>query len=240
MSQGAFDDLFAGIGAPAAATGWYGKLASLGDFAHRRLPQPFVDAMDTWLAAGMEASRQQLGPQWLDVYLTGPVWRFALAPGVLDGQWWFGVMMPSVDKVGRYFPLLAARPATIAPESAAAVEALAAWYAHVSAAVLDTLQPQSSVESFEAALASAPPWVDEVPARRPSLERLAGRDRYRFDGDAALPQWVAGIGLREALQLCGGKSLWWPDHAHTPDTSLSLSPGLPDAGSFALLLEGRW
>jgi type VI secretion system protein ImpM len=51
---------------------------------------------------------------------------------------------------------------------------------------------------------------------------------------------VAGIGLREALQLCGGKSLWWHDHARTPDTSLSLTADLPDAGSFALLLEGKW
>lgn len=240
MSDGAFDDLFAGLSAPPGPTGWYGKLASLGDFAHRRLPQPFVDAIDTWLSAGMEASRQQLGSEWLDVYLTGPVWRFALAPGVLDGQWWFGVMMPSVDKVGRYFPLVAARTAAIAPESGAAVDALAAWYAHVGAAVLGTLHPQASVESFEAALASAPAWVDDLPARRPALARLPGRDRYSFDGDAALPQWVAGIGLREALRLCAGKSLWWPDHARTPDTSLSLAPGLPEAGSFALLLEGEW
>ena len=100
------------------APGWYGKLAVLGDFASRRLPQHFVEACDAWLARGVEASRAQLGARWLDVYLTGPIWRFAWAPGVVDAQGWFGVMMPSVDKVGRYFPLLVARPALALPASA--------------------------------------------------------------------------------------------------------------------------
>lgn len=39
-------------------------------------------------------------------YLTSPVWRFAIAPGVLGPEGLGGVMMPSVDRVGRYFPLI--------------------------------------------------------------------------------------------------------------------------------------
>ncbi len=52
-----------------AAPGWYGKLPMLGDFAHRRLPRGFVDACDDWLSRGIGASRQSLGPAWLDDYL---------------------------------------------------------------------------------------------------------------------------------------------------------------------------
>ncbi|MET0351344.1 MAG: type VI secretion system-associated protein TagF, partial [Rhizobacter sp.] len=128
MSTSGFGDLLGGPVVASAATGWYGKLSVLGDFAHRRLPQPFVDVLDDWLSRGMEASRAQLGDEWLDVYLTGPLWRFALAPGVVDPQWWFGVMMPSVDKVGRYFPLVVARAAAMAPESAAGVAGLDRWF----------------------------------------------------------------------------------------------------------------
>ena len=240
MSSTGFGDLLVGAGEGSGAAGWFGKLSVLGDFAHRRLPQPFVDVLDDWLSRGMEASRVQLGDEWLDVYLTGPLWRFALSPGVVDPQWWFGVMMPSVDKVGRYFPLVVARAAAMAPESAAGIAGLDRWFHHVSAAVLGTLQPTATLQSFDDALTAAPAWPDALPTRRPDVAHLPGRDRYSLDGEAVLAQWVAGMGLREAMQVCAGKSLWWPDHANTPDTSLSITAGLPEPTHFALMLEGEW
>ncbi len=95
--------------------GWYGKLAMLGDFAQRRLPEHAVRRCDTWLSRAMAAGREHLAANWLDVYLSAPVLRFAWAPGVLDELWWFGVVMPSCDQVGRYFPLLVAQSRTGAP-----------------------------------------------------------------------------------------------------------------------------
>lgn len=62
--------------------GFYGKLASRGDFVSRALPQSFVGPWDSWLAAGLLASQQRLGGDWLNVYLVSPLWRFVLAPGV--------------------------------------------------------------------------------------------------------------------------------------------------------------
>ena len=238
-----FDPL-AGLGPSApvggAAPGWYGKLPLLGDFAHRRLPQSVVDALDAWLSRGMAESRAQLGDEWLDVYLTGPLWRFALAPGVVGPDWWFGVMMPSVDNVGRYFPLVVAQGGASAPEGPAGVAGLDAWYAAVSAAVLGLLQPGASLAGFEQALARAPAWPVPVPARRPELARLPGRERYVLDGAPGLAHWVAGLGQRGVAGLCAGRSLRWPDHARTPDTSLSVTTGLPEPAHFALLLEGEW
>jgi len=88
---------------PAPLPGWYGKLPGLGDFAARRLDKAMVGVWDGWLQDGLQALRQQ--PGWLDAYLQSPVWCFALGAGVLGPQRWLGVMMPSVDAVGRYFPL---------------------------------------------------------------------------------------------------------------------------------------
>src|SRR3954470_21220148 len=95
----------AGLAESRPVAGWYGKLAGLGDFAQRRLPPEWVGACDHWLSGAMRGAREQLGVRWLDIYLTAPVLRFAWAPGVVDPQWWFGVLMPSCDSVGRYFPL---------------------------------------------------------------------------------------------------------------------------------------
>ena len=84
--------------------GWYGKLPALGDFAQRRLEQDFIVGWDTWLQSVIVDSQRILGGNWLSAYLRAPVWRFVLAPGVVDSRNWSGILLPSVDRVGRYFP----------------------------------------------------------------------------------------------------------------------------------------
>src|SRR5262245_57724984 len=85
--------------------GFYGKLPSHGDFVRRRVPDAFVDAWDDWLRECLAASRNALGDRWLDVYLTSPAWRFVCASGACGPSTMLGLMAPSVDRVGRYFPL---------------------------------------------------------------------------------------------------------------------------------------
>jgi len=85
--------------------GLYGKLPSHGDFLRRRTSDTFVDVWDSWLQECMAASRAALNDRWLDLYLTSPAWRFACDAGVCGPEPVVGVMVPSVDRVGRYFPL---------------------------------------------------------------------------------------------------------------------------------------
>ena len=87
----------------AASPGWYGKLPSLGDFASRRLSPLFVEPWDRWLATGLDAWRNA-DEAWLAAFLAAPTWRFALGAGVPFAQspGYAGVLMPSVDRVGRY------------------------------------------------------------------------------------------------------------------------------------------
>src|SRR5215470_14234575 len=87
------------------SVGFYGKLPSHGDFISRSVADAFIDRWDAWLQAGMAQSRQDLGNDWLDLFLTSPVWRFALERGVIGGNAFAGILLPSVDRVGRYFPL---------------------------------------------------------------------------------------------------------------------------------------
>ena len=85
--------------------GFYGKLPSHGDFLRRRVSDAFVDAWDAWLRESLAASREALGPRWLDLYLTSPAWRFACAAGACGPAPVIGLVAPSVDQVGRYFPV---------------------------------------------------------------------------------------------------------------------------------------
>jgi type VI secretion system protein ImpM len=234
------------LSGPAAGTvsstaGWFGKVVMLGDFAHRRLPTTFIEPCDRWLSQCITASRVQLGSRWLDTYLTGPLWRFAWAPGVIDERWWFGVLMPSVDAVGRYFPLIVAGSDQNPPMSAAALELLDRWYAHAGDAALQTLQGGATLAGFEAALSTAPDW--RRPAPPAEVQTHGNRRRIVSQGRGDCADWARTLAapLVEAHQR--GHSLWTPAEADVgpaAQRSLTVVSGLPDPDQFSLMLEGRW
>lgn len=134
--------------------GWHGKLPSLGDFASRRLDPAFVEAWDGWLAAGLLRLREAQPQAWLDAYLASPSWRFLLMPGVLPVPGaWAGVLMPSVDRVGRYFPFTIALPLGDAPSSTRQMGELWHWLARLDELAGDALQDDWTVERLEDELA---------------------------------------------------------------------------------------
>lgn len=223
---------------PAASVqaGWFGKVACLGDFARRRLEPDVVARLDRWLSDSLAASRQHLGEAWLDVYLGAPVWRFAWAPGVLDDHWWFGVLMPSVDNVGRYFPLWVGLPRSAAPSNPRALHAMARWHDHVNALALAMLQPDSTLEGFEHGLADAPGWPDPSPPRAQADDQharyaLGGSAFAEFTGSLALPSWWSSL---------SGHTLWWTQSSGAPPSHLSITAGLPSPYRFHQLLDGSW
>jgi type VI secretion system protein ImpM len=220
----AFADL---IEPPPAAPGWYGKMPSLGDFASRRLPESFVGAWDRWLSAGIGASRAALGEAWLDCFLRAPIWRFGLMPGAIDAQTWFGVMMPSVDRVGRYFPLTIAAQVGL-PGSLEAVGRLQAWLRKLHDAALATLDDGYSVAQFEAALETI---LMSPAADAPSAVAPIDPGSWPIHEDD-LVHALAGRALPRLWQDCGGQSLWWCSEG------FAIRPyrGLPSAELFHTLL----
>jgi type VI secretion system protein ImpM len=85
--------------------GLYGKLPARGDFVRAGLPRDFTDRWDDWLQSVIAGSRTLMGDSWLPAFLEAPVWRFSLPPGMCGERAVLGLMLPSVDKAGRYFPL---------------------------------------------------------------------------------------------------------------------------------------
>jgi len=219
--------------------GWYGKLSSLGDFANRRLPPELVQACDAWLSHAMQASRDQLGARWLDAYLTAPLLRFAWAPGVIDKQWWFGLLMPSCDSVGRYFPLLIAHPRGRAPEDRIALDHLELWYDHLAQAAMHTLQEErSSVEALETALLDAPPWPTAAHGVSMVSQSTGQGTHHRLGRTGALSQWLHALAVRELHAQLAGCTLWWRVTGTGVEDSVDVVRGLPDGAGFVDLLVG--
>jgi type VI secretion system protein ImpM len=221
------------------APGWHGKLPSLGDFASRRLEPDFVEAWDGWLAAGLLALREGDGAGWLDAYLASPSWRFLLLSGVLAGapgrQGWAGVLMPSVDRVGRYFPFTIAWPLGDGPAGSEQMASLWRWLGRLDELARDALHQDWSVERLEAELVAmalpdlGPPGGarDEMVLRSPGtlLELPAGLDAASVIAGQAQRIWAA---------RARGQA-WWQAVPDEAPQRLIVTQGLPPAAEI-----GRW
>ncbi len=86
--------------------GIYGKLPAHGDFVSVNLDAPLTAGMYKWCNQVIFDSREKMGEiPWLKAYLVSPVWRFCFPVPEQTGKAVAGVMLPSVDAAGRYFPL---------------------------------------------------------------------------------------------------------------------------------------
>jgi len=119
--------------------GLYGKLPTHGDFLQRNLPSGFVTEWDKWLQHYVAGAKEKIGADWLEIYLTSPIWRFVFSHGVIDDGIWAGILMPSVDQVGRYYPFTVAMklPSYINPLEFISLHS--DWYAGVEELALSAL-----------------------------------------------------------------------------------------------------
>lgn len=211
------------------APGIYGKLPALGDFVSLRLARSFTDPFDRFLQDGIGVSRDQLGAGWLDAYLVGPVWRFLIGPGACGPAAVAGVLMPSVDRVGRYFPLALA---STLEDCANPPDVLAAstWYDALEHAALGTLAEEATLDTLEQRLAACGQPQRAVPLRASLAARAVGPGWIAVAGASAahLP-WAALCGL--ALAALPSYSLWWSREA------LLVHAGLPRAADYVALIE---
>jgi len=129
--------------------GFYGKLPSLGDFASRRLPQDFISSWDKWLQSSLATSREILDEQWLQHYLTSPIWRFALSPGLVGKDAWIGIVMPSVDRVGRYFPLTIACKVPNDVSLMHLFTEACDWFENLESVAITALENDLAIEEFD-------------------------------------------------------------------------------------------
>lgn len=174
--------------------GCFGKLPARGDFLLRGLPRSFADPWHDWLLDGLQASRATLGEGWMDRYLNAPIWRFTLEAGGCGPQAAAGVMMPSVDKAGRQFPL--ALVALFAPgRTAAGAENDVAWFEAAEELALSVLTHTLDVEAFVGSVAalSVPQLSDAAPS--------TGARWWTLGGEGVAEQGFTTAGLPPAASF---------------------------------------
>jgi type VI secretion system protein ImpM len=216
--------------------GWYGKLPSLGDFASRRLEGDFIPVWDAWLQEVLQATRNTSSEGWLDSYLTMPIWRFVLLPGLIGSNGWAGVLMPSVDRVGRQFPLTLVAALSSYAAVAQAVFHGAEWFEGLEETALGVLDPTRGPEDLDQSLVdrgfAAPQTANLTAPDGSTLRRLSSVD----EGFELLAQTEA---LRAWGRDVGWSGLWWTRGRVDGDPLMLTCAALPTAEEFGWLLQSR-
>lgn len=197
--------------------GWFGKLPCQGDFLVRRLPPSFVEPWDAWLSTGLAEWKQRSPEGWLRHYLDAPSQVFLLMPGALVPAsiapcMFGGVLMPSVDQVGRYFPFTLSL--TIAPvvKDGEALHALLQKLMAMNETAIQAMQQEWSTEQLDLALANLVVHPD--------------------------PDGAIGALAHQARGLRSGQAGWFKEQG-PGQWGFEVTDGLPVGDDFARLLGQR-
>lgn len=148
--------------------GAYGKMPALGDFFHLNAPAGFVRVWDDWLQRALMSAAEAAGDAWDEQYMTAPIWRFTLSAGLAGPGKVMGVLMPSVDRVGRRYPLALMAP--VDREGPAALDHLTEdeTFERLEDLALSMLEDGMDRDKLAGALADVPALVPHAcaPLRR--------------------------------------------------------------------------
>jgi len=208
------------VSGPALRAGFYGKLPSAGDFLTRRVPPDTLAVWDNFLRHMTATSQARAGADWPGAWLEAPVWHMTAAAGVLGPAQMRAVLVPGMDRVGRFFPFTILCPAQTGGAPAAQ------WALAAETICLDALETDTAPDDILARLETC-----ALPA--PAAE-LGGRDRV----DLARPTDPWPAAAEDALGPPRGGSLWWCRGTARVPAILLRCPDLPAAARAGAMMVG--
>ncbi|GLQ58045.1 type VI secretion system-associated protein TagF [Devosia nitrariae] len=214
--------------------GLFGKVPQKRDFLVVNLPDAILHPFETWLQTSLAASRSTIGRRWEEFYLVAPIWRFWIGPGVF-GVGCAGAMAPSVDAVGRYFPLAIVHWDAAATTPLPLLDPAEPWYGAIDDRLLKALS-EGEPDYLETLLEglNAPPSLSE-----PDPARTIGvfRDGIAFTpagNGTVLQSALPALRDEDYAAAAAGRSYWWSKAPSGP--ILYAGAGLPEADRFARML----
>lgn len=223
--------------------GYYGKIPSKGDFITGSLPRNFIDPWDMWLRDSLAHSKAMLGDSWMECYLTTPLYHYALSSGVCGNQVWLGVMMPSVDSVGRYFPMTICQSFSADSNSLYLVDNNKEWFAKAETLLLSCLDDNFSLTDFENSLSQ----LNADNSESTITLKTTRMNRYQ---DSA---WNFPVHEKESLSVIypelvnsmlnifySSYSIWRTYGSDQIAPGFVISEGLPPHESATAFMDGQW
>lgn len=223
-------------GNPITEIGLCGKIPGRGDFLARGLAVDFIDSWNEWLQAVLAVSREQLQDNWLETYLTSPVWHFALSAGVCGDHAMAGTVIPSVDQVGRHYPFTLAGILQNTPVQAWLQQD---WTGQLEQQILTTLDDDFELEPWLEQLKATPlDWPNAAILQLRQQSGQHNKPSLHIQADSDLKPYML---LHQSYrQQYGRYCLWWTEGSEHVAPCLLISSGLPQVSQYAAMLDGNW
>jgi type VI secretion system protein ImpM len=189
----------------------------------------------------MSASRQSLGNDWRPAFLRAPIWRFWLGE-TLCGTTVLGAFMPSLDQVGRYFPLTvfacADEGEAIPPPE---LNQQADWFATTENFLLSTLDHDVTYETIVAGLDQLPAPLAENPAAdSPDLVTVPQGMVAPVGAEQSFCDVFASMRVANHAKAYGSSSFWWTIGGDGFRPLALSARNMPDPFLFTEMLTGRF
>lgn len=212
----------------------FGKLPSKRDFVSYNMPRPFLDHWEEWLQASVAASRHTLGNRWQEIFLSVPVWHFWLGPRVY-GTAVTGALMPSVDGVGRYFPLsvCACEPSGmyLAPPPSPGLDQ---WHRDCERFLLHMLE--DNIEREPAEILDTFPFPLVAPRLRADTSQRGGLTVWT--GESSADATLQAMRMLDDDAANATRCLWWTDGGSGYQAQVVAIDGRPSPQLFEYLMTG--
>jgi type VI secretion system protein ImpM len=234
-----------------ASVGFFGKLPSNGDFLQRRVPQAFLDVWDPWLQECVHTSRESLQEAWLPAYLTSPVWRFVLPEAICGSGAYAGILAPSVDRVGRYFPMTIVTQVDVDANPLDFAMQRRSWFDALESLLVTAVgEAEVDLEWFDAQVIEHTGFLDgELEPSGPGLKDLFQRSQFPKQGGywrtplasaGSLQAAVNAFAYRELSAQLRPASVWWTEGSGASAPAWLTLRGLPAPDRFGAMLNGQW
>ncbi|MGB3621488.1 type VI secretion system-associated protein TagF [Ketobacter sp. MCCC 1A13808] len=220
--------------------GLHGRIPAYRDVVTRNLRSEFVLTWNQWIQRSMPVAQDNLGSEWLDTYLTSPLWRFVFSAGLVGQNVWCGVMMPSVDRTGQYYPFMLAQPLPATTLPTALFSEAELWFQALEQIALESLQPDGTLQQIESRLHALP---------RPETRVNTAATGWEMNRPVAVNLTVSPYNplqsypslLHELLrQRYPSYSLWWSMGSERVAPAQLISGYLPTPQCYTSLLAGDW
>ncbi len=189
------------------SSGFLGKLPARGDFVTAEIGRAAARTWETWTAHVLVALDALPADRRRVLWRTAPVWRFALPATMCGPDPLLGLWLPSIDTVGRHYPLLIAVPCPGGTPDRMARRGTA-WLDAAEdagrAAIADDLAPEDLRSRLP-----PPPDLDVAP-------------------DADLPHGMAPL---------PGSALWWTEGSPRLPPQARVLDAMPDPATFMAMLD---
>ena len=218
----------------------FGKVSPKRDFVAVHAPRRVLDVWEPWIQGGMSASRQSLGDDWQPVFLKAPIWRFWLGDE-LCGTTVIGAFMPSLDGIGRYFPLTvfacADEGETIAPPE---LDPQADWFTAAEDFLLSTLDHGITYEAISSTLEQLAIPANNGAAPPPEMIALPDRMVSAMGSEQSFSERFASMRIAGHRNVYSSATFWWTIGGEGYPQFAVSGRRMPNPFLFTEMLTGRF